>query len=109
MRDALRRIDRGFMPDIADIETAGTLRKQWLIGALPEESFRQSLKRLAELPFVRYPSIPLLPRVFALRHNVTPYDAVYVALAEALNCPLVTADAQLANAPGIHCDVQLVG
>ncbi len=58
---------------------------------------------------MRYPALPLLPRVYALRNNITPYDAVYVALAEALNCPLVTADARLANAPGIRCEVQLVG
>jgi len=109
MRGMLRRIDRGAVPDIADVETASVLRRQWLRGFLSLEAFEQSLEHLTELPFSRYPAIPLLPRVFDLRSNLTPYDAVYVALAEALDCPLLTADARLARSPGIRCEVQLVG
>ena len=47
-------------------------------------------------------------RAYELRENVTAYDAAYVALAEALDCPLLTADARLARAPGIRCEVELV-
>ena len=60
------------------------------------------------LPVMRHSALPLLPRVFSLKDDLTPYDATYVALAEALNCPLVTADAHLACSPGIRCEVQLV-
>ena len=56
----------------------------------------------------RYPALPLLPRAFELRANVTAYDAMYVALAEALDCPLVTADARLAAASGPRCKIQLL-
>ena len=51
---------------------------------------------------------PLIARCWELRHNVTAYDASYVALAEALGVPLLTADARLANAPGIRCEVELL-
>jgi predicted nucleic acid-binding protein len=44
-----------------------------------------------------------------LRHNLTPYDAAYVALAEALGANLVTADARLANAPGLRCTIEVLG
>ena len=57
---------------------------------------------------MRYPTLPLLPRVLALKENLMPYDAVYVALAEALCCPLVTMDGWLARSPGIRCEVQLL-
>ena len=49
-----------------------------------------------------------MDRAYELRSNVTPYDAAYVALAEALRCELVTADARLAAAPGLRCDTRLV-
>lgn len=109
MREALRSIQSGALPDIADVETTSALRRQWLHGSLSTEDFRRALDRLAELPFQRHPAAPYLMRVFTLRDNLTPYDAVYVALAEALDSPLMTADAKLANAPGIRCEVHLVG
>jgi predicted nucleic acid-binding protein len=51
-------------------------------------------------PIRRYPHTALLDRIWALRHNLTAYDAAYVALAEALGAPLLTCDARLAAAPG---------
>ncbi|SBW24906.1 hypothetical protein FDG2_4341 [Candidatus Protofrankia californiensis] len=60
------------------------------------------------LPLARYPARPLLRRAFELRNNVTPYDTCYVALAESLDCPLYTADARLAKAPGPTCRIELV-
>ena len=50
----------------------------------------------------------LTERIWALRHNLSAYDASYVALAEALNCPLLTADVRLAGAPGPSCPITLV-
>jgi predicted nucleic acid-binding protein len=50
-----------------------------------------------------------LGRIWALSHVVTPYDAVYIALAEALDIVLVTADARLARAPGVKCDIETIG
>ncbi len=63
---------------------------------------------LVSLPIVRFPTAPLMIRAYELRSNVTPYDATYVALAEGLACPLVSADRRLAKAPGIRCDVDIL-
>lgn len=95
-------------PDLVDVETVSVLRRRWLAGDLSVERFTAAIDDLADLPIVRFPGRPLLPRVGALRSVVTPYDALYVALAERLRVPLVTADGRLATAPGIHCEVRLV-
>jgi predicted nucleic acid-binding protein len=68
----------------------------------------RAIGRLQALRIERHTHSPLLPRIWGLRENVTPYDAAYVALAEALGVPLLTADARLANAPGIRCEVELL-
>jgi predicted nucleic acid-binding protein len=60
------------------------------------------------LPTTRYPHDPLLDRIWSLRHNLTAYDASYVALAEALDVPLVTADERLAAAPGNRAKIDVV-
>ena len=63
---------------------------------------------LLALPIRVVPSAPLLPRVWELRHNLTVYDACYVALAEAIDQPLLTADRRLANAPGLRCEIEVL-
>jgi predicted nucleic acid-binding protein len=50
----------------------------------------------------------MLDRVWELRDNLTAYDAAYVALAEAIDCPLVTVDARISHAPGLRCTVTVV-
>ena len=60
------------------------------------------------MPLRRYSHDFLLPRVWALRHNLTAYDAVYVALAEALDAPLLTRDQRMATAAGHHARIELV-
>jgi len=62
-----------------------------------------------DLPMRRSPHAPLLHRVWELRHVVTPYDGAYIALAEALDVVLVTADARLSRASGVHCEIEVVG
>ena len=62
---------------------------------------------LCGLPIVRYDHGPLMHRVLELRHNFSAYDASYVALAEALGVPLLTADARLASAAREHTDVSV--
>ena len=107
-RDAIRQHSRVSAPDLVDVETVAVLRKRWLAGTLPGRRFASSVRDLEELAIERYPTRLLMWRAHELRENVTAYDAAYVALAEALDCPLVTADARLARAPGIRCDVELV-
>ena len=96
------------MPDVADVETAAVLRKRWIAGSLTDERFATALVTLADLPFRRYPALAMLQRAYELRATVTVYDAVYVALAESLGCPLLTADARLARASGPRCDIRLL-
>lgn len=96
------------MPDLADVETAAVLRKRWIAGSLTDERFATALATLADLPFQRYPALAMLQRAYELRATVTVYDAVYVALAESLGCPLLTADTRLAKAPGPRCEIQVL-
>lgn len=107
-RALLRSAGEAALPDCADIETAAVLRKLWLAGKIGEARFAAALDALSDLPFPRFPTHAFLGRVFELRANMSPYDAVYVALAEALDAELVTADRRLASAPRIRCRVRLI-
>ena len=107
-RALLRSAAEAALPDCADIETAAVLRKLWLAGRIGSARFAAALDALTALPCPRFPARPFLQRAFELRANVSPYDAVYVALAEAMDAELVTADQRLAAAPGIRCRVRLL-
>ena len=76
--------------------------------ALAEDMAGTALSTWKRLGVYRYPTIGVLDRMWELRHNVSAYDAAYVALAEALECPLVTADRRLAGAPGPRCPIEIV-
>lgn len=95
-------------PHLLDIEVAQVLRRYALSGVASPERCRAALDDLADLPLTRYPHDVLLPRVWELRDNLTAYDATYVALAEALDAPLLTRDRRLSKAPGNHALIQLV-
>jgi predicted nucleic acid-binding protein len=96
------------VPHLADSEVAQALRRQVARGTLPSDDAGTALGRWARLGVRRHPAVGLLPRVWALRANVSAYDATYVALAEALGCPLLTADARLAGTPGPRCQMTVV-
>jgi predicted nucleic acid-binding protein len=91
-------------PDLINIETLSGLRALSKQNRLTSSDYTSAVRRLTRLPIDRLPTVSLIERVSELRHNVTPYDAVYVALAEQLQCPLATADRRLANAPGPRCE-----
>jgi len=95
-------------PHLADVEVAQALRRYVRERNLDADSAASALADLRALDLVRHSHEPLLDRVWALRENVTAYDAVYVALAEALDAPLLTCDGRLARAPGINARVELV-
>ena len=95
-------------PHLLDLEVAQVLRRFVGAGEIDPEHGQASLDDLADLPLRRYPHDVLLPRIWDLRDNLTAYDAVYVALAEALDARLVTRDRRLARASGHRARVELV-
>jgi predicted nucleic acid-binding protein len=95
-------------PHLLDVEVAQVLRRYALAGLFGAERGVEALKDLADFPIARYPHQPFLLRIWELRHNVTAYDAAYLALAEALAAPLVTRDAKLASAAGHQARIELM-
>ena len=95
-------------PELIDLETASVIRRGLLAGRLDDRRAQLALTDLVELPLRRAPHRSLLARCWKLRDNLTIYDAAYVALAELLDAVLVTADARLAGAPGVRCEVDLL-
>lgn len=95
-------------PELIDLETISVLRGQLRAGRLDARRAGLALTDLSDLPLRRAPHQPLLARCWELRDNFTPYDAAYVALAELLDVPLLTADARLASAPGSRCPIELL-
>ena len=99
---------RWHAPHLLDVEVAQVLRKLVANGVMSDVRGNEALQDFMDLPLARYPHDFLLPRVWELRNNLTAYDAVYVALAEALGASLVTCDASIAAAPGHHAQVDVV-
>jgi predicted nucleic acid-binding protein len=95
-------------PELIDLEIASVLRKRTASGSLDPDLARAALDAWAAWPVERYRHAPLVGRAWELRHDVTPYDAAYVALAALLAVDLVTADAKLAAAPGHRATVRVV-
>jgi predicted nucleic acid-binding protein len=96
------------VPNIVDLEVASVLRGRVRGGHLSVPRARQALDDLADLPMERVGHATLLPRVWELRDNYTPYDAAYIALAELFRAPLVTGDARMARGSGARCVFELV-
>jgi predicted nucleic acid-binding protein len=96
------------VPDLADVEVVSVLRRRWLAKMLTARRFAAAVEDLAKLPAVRYPALPFVSRAYELRSNVSAYDAIYVALAEQLDCPLLTADGRLARASGPRCQITVL-
>jgi predicted nucleic acid-binding protein len=108
--DARRTIatDRLAAPHLVDSEIAQAIRAQVRRGAVGTADGHRALGQWARLGIERFAAIGLLDRVWELRDNLTSYDATYVALAEALDCALLTGDARLARAPGPKCPMTVV-
>ncbi len=109
--DACRARIRGqslAAPDLLRLEAMSVFRRQLANGSLTEKQATNAIEDLLNLPVAVYPTAPLLRRGWEMRDNATAYDSCYVALAEALGCPLATADQRLANAPGTRCQFEIV-
>ncbi len=88
-------------PHVIDVEILQALCGLVRGGKLSADRAADVRTDVADLAITRYGHGPLADRVWALRDNLTAYDAVFVALSEALDVPLITCDARLAAAPGI--------
>jgi predicted nucleic acid-binding protein len=96
------------VPHLLDVEVVNALRRLVRDGSLDHEDAEAAIGDLMALDLQRHSHEALLERAWALRANVTTYDAVYVALAEALNATLLTCDSRLARAPGTKMRVELI-
>ena len=96
-------------PSLVDVEVLSALRRLVVAGATQTERAGQAVGDFQDLSIERYDHEALIPRVWALRDNFSAYDAVYVALAEALTdvgVPLLTADRRLARAIREHLELE---
>jgi len=95
-------------PHLVDVEVTQALRRLHRAGQLDDSRAATTLQSLGEMPLTRYPHAPLLPRVWQLRHRLTAYDAIYLALAESLECRLLTRDQGLASVARASVAVEVV-
>ncbi|HEX6388224.1 MAG TPA: type II toxin-antitoxin system VapC family toxin [Solirubrobacteraceae bacterium] len=94
-------------PHLVDVEVLHALRGLTRAGALSEDRANDARTDFADLAITRYPHERLTDRMWELRHNLTAYDAAFVALAEALGAPLVTCDAKLGATPKLSAAVEV--
>jgi len=107
VRDRLRG-EQLVGPELVDLEVLSTIRRAARAGRLDQRRSSQALDDLAALPMRRVSHHSLLARIWELRDNLTAYDAAYVALAEALDVLLLTADGGIGKASGVRCEVEVL-
>ena len=96
-------------PHVIDLEVVSALRKKLLRKAITRRAADNAVVDFQDLAVMRYPVTTLLPRVWELRASLSPYDAAYVVLAEALESKLVTTDARLARSRGHRVPIVVFG
>jgi len=97
------------VPHLIDSEVSNVLRRLVVQKVLSDKQATAAMNGFMRLTLTRFPADWLRPRIWELRHNLSAYDATYVALAELTGATaLLTTDARLANAPGITCPVELL-
>jgi len=109
VRDRLATDPDHAAPCVIDAEVLGIVRRDHMLGRLDPTAAHQAVEDLREWPGERFSHRPLLERAWELRDNVRTWDALYVALAEALDAPLLTLDARLARVVGLGCPIEVPG
>jgi predicted nucleic acid-binding protein len=100
--------ERLHAPHLIDSEVSNALRRHVARAELTPDDGWTVVDTWRRLGVTRHPVFGHLDRVWELRDNLSAYDATYVALAEALDCALVTADTRLSRAPGLRCSITVV-
>lgn len=95
-------------PHLIDLEVLNALRAAVHRGFLPQSRAEDVLDDFFALPIERHAHVGLMRRIWDLRHNITAYDAAYVALAESLSVPLLTRDRRLAQSSGHAARVEYI-
>jgi predicted nucleic acid-binding protein len=95
-------------PHLLDVEVTQALRRFVAVHGLSVSRAEEALQDLMDVRIHRYPHAPFLQRIWALRNNLTSYDALYVALAESLDAPMLTCDAKLAAAPKHRARIEVI-
>jgi len=107
-RRSLRAGEEMHAPYLIDAEVASVLRRLCRQGQITEEQGLRALEAPVFLGVIRHPHVRLLPRAWQLRHNLSAYDALYVALAETLGVPLLTRDARLFSGARHYPKIELI-
>lgn len=100
--------DEFHSPHLADVEVTQALRRLVRSGEVSHDRATDVMTDLTDFDLHRHPHVDLLTRAWKLRENVTVYDAMYIALAEALDAPMVTCDAPLGRAPGHRARIEVI-
>jgi predicted nucleic acid-binding protein len=95
-------------PDHIVVEVFSAIRGLDRAAKITRRRSGDALAALSSAVIERVDIVPLLNRMWQLRSNLSGYDAAYVAVAEMLACPLVTADRRLGDATGIRCEIRLI-
>jgi predicted nucleic acid-binding protein len=95
-------------PDLLDVEIAQGLRRLVRSGEVSSGRAEEAIADLTDLDLHRHAHLDLLDRAWKLRDNISAYDAMYVALAEAIEAPIVTCDSPLAKAPGHRARIEVI-
>jgi len=95
-------------PHLVDVEVVQGLRRLVQTGEVSPGRAEEAIADLTDLDLHRHPHLDLMGRAWKMRDNITTYDAMYVALAEALDAPIVTCDSPLATMPGHRARIEVV-